>query len=285
MQTITTIAELRLSVRKQKAPGRVIGLVPTMGNLHAGHLQLVKEAQKKCDWIICSIFVNPLQFGPDEDLDAYPRTLDEDLALLEAYQCDCLFCPDSGEVYPRGLQSQSVVRVPDLGEAYCGRSRPGHFDGVTTVVSKLFNLCQPDLAFFGLKDFQQYLIIRKMVADLHFPVSVVGVETVREPDGLAMSSRNNYLDTEDRRRAPVLFQTLADTRDRIESGSIHFRELEDSARQRLEQAGLRPDYFVICNSRTLRQAEPGDSCLVILAAAFVGKSRLIDNICFTIPAR
>jgi pantoate--beta-alanine ligase len=282
MRSISSIAELKATIRDLRSQGKVLGLVPTMGNLHAGHLQLVTAARQEVDWVVCSIFVNPMQFGPAEDLDAYPRTLEEDRTKLEEYQCDCLFHPAAREVYPQGLQAQTLVSVPELGRDHCGKSRPGHFDGVTTVVSKLFNLCQPDRAYFGLKDYQQFLIIQKMVEDLLFPVELVGVETVRETDGLAMSSRNNYLILEERQKAPALYRTLVATGDAIKAGELDFRKLESAARQQLQEAGLQPDYFSICHGETLRPASASDSKLAILAAAYLGKSRLIDNVRLTL---
>ena len=278
LQCFTEIAGLRAQVKKLKSQGLSIGLVPTMGNLHAGHLKLVADARQRCDWVICSIFVNPMQFGPDEDLDAYPRTLEQDKNGLRATGCDCLFFPAVSEIYPQGLQSQTVVSVPELGTSHCGSSRPGHFDGVTTVVSKLFNICQPDVAFFGLKDFQQFLIIRKMVVDLLISVELVGVETEREADGLAISSRNNYLTREQRQLAPTLYRTLQETGAELEAGNKDFRALEAVGRSSLSEAGLQPDYFAICDASSLKAAQPEDTDLVILAAAYLGKARLIDNV-------
>lgn len=278
MRCISSISELKATIRDLRSQGKVIGLVPTMGNLHAGHLQLVTAARQEVDWVVCSIFVNPMQFGPAEDLEAYPRTLENDRKKLAENQCDCLFHPAAPEMYPRGLQAQTVVSVPELGRDHCGKSRPGHFDGVTTVVSKLLNLCQPDRAFFGLKDYQQFLIIQKMVEDLLFPVKLVGVETVREADGLAMSSRNSYLRPEDRQKAPALYRTLKTASEAILAGERDFHKLECAARQHLQETGLKPDYFSICHGETLRPASASDSCLAILAAAYLGKSRLIDNV-------
>ncbi|MCB1672052.1 MAG: pantoate--beta-alanine ligase [Gammaproteobacteria bacterium] len=283
MQSIDTLTGLKQVIREQRVSGRRIGLVPTMGNLHSGHLELIKAARLSADWVVCSIFVNPMQFGAGEDLDAYPRTLDADRERLETAGCDCLFHPAASEVYPQGLETQTIVSVPRLGLEHCGRSRPGHFDGVTTVVCKLFNLCQPDLAFFGLKDYQQYLIIQKMVADLQFPLEMIGVETVREADGLAMSSRNSYLTPDQRSQAPALYQTLMQVRTQIEAGNRQYGALEESAKQHLIAAGLTPDYVAICNGDTLLPARPTDSFLAILAAVFLGKTRLIDNIRLTLP--
>jgi pantoate--beta-alanine ligase len=253
-----------------------------MGNLHAGHLKLVTDAKRKCDWVVCSIFVNPMQFGANEDLEAYPRSLEQDKEGLRNTGCDCLFYPSVNEIYPHGLQHQTIVSVPELSTIHCGNSRPGHFDGVTTVVSKLLNICLPDVAFFGLKDYQQFLIIQKMVADLLFPVDLVGVETERETDGLAISSRNNYLTREQRQLAPALYRTLQDTRNELRAGNRDFRSVESQAREKLEASGLKPDYFTICQASSLQPAQAEDSELVILAAAFLGKARLIDNIRVTL---
>jgi pantoate--beta-alanine ligase len=283
MQNHTTIATLRNAIREARRGNRTIGLVPTMGNLHAGHLKLVKEARRCCDWLVCTVFVNPLQFGANEDLDSYPRTLADDRAKLQEYQCDCLFHPDPTEIYPRGLSGQTRVTVPELGIAHCGQSRPGHFEGVATVVCKLFNICQPDQAFFGLKDYQQYLILRRMADDLQFPIQITGVETEREADGLAMSSRNNYLSEAERSRAPLLYRTLTDAADHLRAGDRNFQQLEQSAIRALREAGLTVDYLTICNSTTLRPAVQEDRELVILAAVYLGKTRLIDNIRLAIP--
>lgn len=274
----TEIAGLRAHINELKSQGKVIGLIPTMGNLHAGHLKLITAAKQKCDRVICSIFVNPMQFAANEDLDTYPRTLEQDKAGLLETGCDCLFYPEISEIYPLGLQTQTVVSVPELGTSHCGSSRPGHFDGVTTVVSKLFNICQPDVAFFGLKDYQQFLIIQKMVSDLLFPIELVGVETEREPDGLAISSRNNYLTQEQRQLAPALYRILQGIRAELTAGNREFRALEASGRASLSAAGLKPDYFAICNAGSLQAAQPDDLELVILAAAHLGKARLIDNV-------
>jgi pantoate--beta-alanine ligase len=278
LRSFTEIADLQAAVKKLKSQGKVIGLVPTMGNLHAGHLKLVAQARQQCDWVICSIFVNPMQFGPGEDLDAYPRSLDQDKAGLLSTGCDCLFYPPVSEIYPEGLRNQTIVAVPELGTAYCGSSRPGHFDGVTTVVSKLFNICQPDIAFFGLKDYQQYLIIQKMVADLLFPIALVGVETERETDGLAISSRNIYLTPAQRQLAPALYRTLQATSAALTAGNRDFIALQESGCERLREAGLQPDYLAICHAGTLEPASERDRNLVILAAAYLGRARLIDNV-------
>jgi len=280
--SVTEIAELRYAVKELKTQGKVIGLVPTMGNLHAGHLKLIAQAKQQCDWVICSIFVNPMQFGPDEDLAAYPRTLDQDKAELASAGCHCLFYPEESEIYPNGLRTQTVVSVPELGNLHCGSSRPGHFDGVTTVVSKLFNICQPDVAYFGLKDYQQYLIIQKLVADLLFPVALVGIETERESDGLAISSRNNYLTAEQRQLAPALYRTLQAMSAALKAGDRNYTAIQERGYEILGKAELKPDYLAICNAATLEPAREIDTNLIILGAVFIGKARLIDNVRVTL---
>jgi pantoate--beta-alanine ligase len=249
-----------------------------MGNLHAGHISLVEEAKKQCDYVVASIFVNPMQFGRGEDLDAYPRTLQQDIAKLETAGCDALFAPSAAEMYPHGLESQTVVSVPQLSERHCGAARPGHFDGVATVVSKLFNIVRPDKAIFGLKDFQQYLIIRKMVKDLCFPITIIGMETLRENSGLAMSSRNSYLNSEQKKIAACLHRHLLQAQTDIAAGANNFVALEAKARKDLKQVGIQVEYFSICNAKNLEPATGTDNQLIILAAAFVGNTRLIDNI-------
>lgn len=282
MLNVTTIAEVRGLVRERRAAAQLIGLVPTMGNLHDGHLELVRAARKRCGFVITSIFVNPMQFGPTEDLLAYPRTLADDKRLLESAQCDCLFHPGAEEIYPGGLGAQTVVRVPELDKDFCGSSRPGHFEGVATVVSKLFNIIQPDSAFFGLKDYQQFLIISKMVRDLEFPIEIVGVETRREPSGLAMSSRNNYLSAAERTTAAALYWSLQDTAQRLRDGDRDIRTLCMTAERKLASEGFRPDYYAVCDAKTLKPADQDARNLVILAAAYLGKTRLIDNLRLTL---
>jgi len=249
-----------------------------MGNLHEGHLDLVRRARELCDVVVVSIFVNPLQFGPNEDLEAYPRTLAADKEKLFREGVDLLFTPGVDEIYPDGMEIHTRVSVPDLSETLCGRSRPGHFDGVTTVVAKLFNIVQPDKAVFGEKDFQQLSIVRKMVHDLRMPVEIVGVATARDEDGLALSSRNGYLTAEQRQVAPVLHQTLASCREAIACGFDNFLQLESHARMRLLQAGFEPDYFEIRDASTLRAVTEATEEIAILAAARLGKTRLIDNV-------
>lgn len=277
MQTLHSIHELRAAVSQHRADGKRIALVPTMGNLHRGHLTLVEVALQQADIVITSIFVNPLQFGANEDLDSYPRTLEEDCRQLQETGCHLVFAPSVAEVYPEGQTEQTRVEVPGLSDLHCGASRPGHFRGVTTVVCKLFNMVQPDLAVFGLKDYQQIAVIRKMVRDLCIPIEIVGVPTVRAESGLALSSRNGYLSEEELRIAPLLQQTLQQTAAAIESGDTDFGRLEESAQAALEAAGFRRDYYRILNRESLQPAQPGDE-IVILAAAHLGRARLIDNL-------
>jgi pantoate--beta-alanine ligase len=278
MRTYNSNAQLESALRRFRRNGQSIAFVPTMGNLHEGHLDLVRKARQLCDVVVVSIFVNPLQFGPTEDLDAYPRTLPADKEKLFSEGVQVLFAPGVDEIYPEGMRAQTVVHVPDLGETLCGSSRPGHFDGVTTVVSKLFNIVQPDIAVFGEKDFQQLSIVRKMVKDLCLPITIVGVATTRDQDGLAKSSRNGYLSLEQRRIAPILNQTLTSCREAIACGFDNFLQLESHARMKLLQAGFNPDYFAIRDARTLRAVTEDTEEIAILAAARLGSTRLIDNV-------
>lgn len=255
-----------------------IALVPTMGNLHQGHISLIENARKNSDFVVCSIFVNPMQFGINEDLDAYPRTLDADIKKLEAAGCDLLFTPEVNEIYANGLNQETAIHVPILGENYCGRSRPGHFDGVSTVVAKLFNIVQPDQAYFGLKDYQQFLIIKKMAIDLAFPINIIGVPIVRESNGLAMSSRNNYLSEKHKEQASNLFKTLLKASDELSNGSRDFSGVENSAKRELSSIGLEPDYFSICAAENLQPATKETQTFAILAAVNIGNTRLIDNV-------
>ncbi len=286
MQIIDSKTALQETLSGIRQAGHRLGLVPTMGNLHAGHLQLVSEARRHCDYVLTTIFVNPAQFGPGEDLERYPRTLAADTAALQDAGCDALFCPSTAEIYPEGSTDTTIVSVPLLSELHCGASRPGHFDGVCTVVSKLFNMIRPDLAFFGEKDYQQLFIIRKMVNDLCMPVNVIGIPTVREASGLALSSRNGYLSEAEKQRAPVLYRTLQETRKKLLDGPVSaFAALEQAARASIDAEGLRTDYFTVCSARTLLPASSGDRQLVILAAAWLGQTRLIDNICVDLQFR
>lgn len=277
MQTLTSIKALQDVIQEQRLAGRTIGFVPTMGNLHDGHLSLVRKAKEHSDFVVTSIFVNPLQFGAGEDLDNYPRTLEADSQQLEAQGNDVVFVPSVGEMYPTGMSAQTQVSVPQLSETLCGASRPGHFNGVTTVVTKLFNMVRPDIAVFGEKDFQQLSIIRKMVNDLCMPIEIIGVPTGRAADGLALSSRNGYLTAEERSIAPELNRTIQACKDAILSGATDFAHLEMSAKERLQAAGFKPDYFAIRDSNTLAEVTEQTQEIAILAAARLGATRLIDN--------
>ena len=283
MRIFTDTSSLRQHLQPLRHGARRIGLVPTMGNLHEGHLYLVDCARQQSGHVVATIFVNPMQFGPNEDLERYPRTPGQDQEQLQAHGCDALFMPPVAEMYPRGLEQQTRVVVPELAGLHCGAARPGHFDGVATIVSKLFNLVQPDLAFFGLKDYQQLLIIRQMAADLCFPLDIIGVPTQREPSGLALSSRNQYLSAEERQQAPRLYQSLQQLRTAIVGGERDYRNMELSAQKTLASTLVKPEYIAICNAATLQPAKEQDKALVILAAIRLGSTRLIDNITLTLP--
>lgn len=277
--TVSSVAELREYVHHAKIKGLSVGFVPTMGNLHAGHMSLIKQAKKHCDVVIASIFVNPLQFNDQNDLTNYPRTLEQDQALLEENGCSLLFAPTVDEMYPNGQQSQTIVSVPDVSMGLCGGSRPGHFDGVATVVTKLFNMVQADKAFFGEKDFQQLAVIRKMVADLCIPIDIVGIATERNRDGLALSSRNGYLSTEELALAPALYQALQGVANAIQQGNDFATTLEQT-QERLNKQGFKVDYLALCREADLKPATADDNQLVVLIAAFLGNARLIDNLPF-----
>ncbi|PPK51257.1 pantoate--beta-alanine ligase [Marinobacter persicus] len=278
MRTVHSLKELRSILRNYRQQGKTIGLVPTMGNLHEGHISLVRKASEAADIVVTSIFVNPMQFGANEDLDKYPRTLQEDQDKLAEAGNTLVFAPSVDEVYPEGMARQTKVLVPEVSEGHCGASRPGHFEGVATVVAMLFNMVQPDVAVFGEKDFQQLAVIKKMVRDLMIPVNVVGAPTVREEDGLAKSSRNGYLSEEERATAPIVFQTLNRVAEQLQQGRSDFQALEQEAQNVLAEAGLRPDYFNIVSSQTLKPATDEDRELTLLVAAFLGTTRLIDNL-------
>lgn len=278
MQTQQKIQHLRQVLKAARAEDKSIALIPTMGNLHEGHLELIRQARRRYDFLVCSLFVNPLQFGANEDLDAYPETLAADSEKLEGENCDCLFLPSVTEIYGSDLKQQTSVNVPGLTENFCGNSRPGHFDGVATVVIKLFNIVLPDAAYFGLKDYQQFLVIQKLSKDLAFNIRILGVETQREKSGLAMSSRNNYLSDEEKRNAAALYRCLAECSREIKQGNNDFTKLEITAKSRLQTASLKPDYFNICNADNLQAPTNDTQNLVILAAVYIAKSRLIDNI-------
>lgn len=280
MRTVNSISALRQQVAEWRQAGLSIGFAPTMGNLHAGHISLVERALERCDKVISSVFVNPLQFGPGEDLDSYPRTLGEDEQKLTAAGCHLLFAPPVQEMYPYGQAAVTTVAVPELTKHHCGASRPNHFDGVTTVVAKLFNLVQPDQAYFGKKDFQQLRVIRQMVEDLCIPVEIVGVAICREPDGLAMSSRNQYLTSQQRGDAPALRRSLLEAAEALHAGQS-IADVATKARAVQMAAGFEPDYFNVCDADTLVPQQgtmPIGAQWVILAASFQGKARLLDNI-------
>ena len=305
MITVNDIEELQRHLAAERAAGASICLVPTMGNLHAGHLALVDRAKEACDKVIASIFVNPMQFGPQEDFAEYPRTMEKDLAMLEQRGCDFVFTPavsaiygdsgdsgkgnDAGGDNAGGDNAESIplrrtaVRVPRLGDEFCGESRPGHFTGVTTVVNILFNLVRPDAACFGLKDYQQFLLVRQMVQDLHLGIDIIGVETQREPSGLAMSSRNNYLSPAQRQQAAVIYRCLQDCKSAILKGERNYPTLEKTAKSALSEAGLKPDYFAIREANSLQPPTPTDSHLAILAAAYLANTHLIDNLRLHLP--
>lgn len=279
MKTETTITGLRGALRAARKAGKSVAFVPTMGNLHDGHITLVKTAKRRADIVVASIFVNPTQFGANEDFDKYPRTLPADSALLADADCDLLFAPEVREMYPDGRGQYTSVSVSGVTDVLCGASRPGHFTGVATVVSKLFNIVQPDMALFGEKDYQQLAVIRCMARELCFPIEVIGVPTVRADDGLALSSRNGFLTAEERQQAPLLFQTLRNLQTAIESGQRDYAMLTEAARGHLGKCGFAPDYLEI-RRQDLAAAGPDDKALVILVAARLGSTRLIDNLTF-----
>lgn len=278
MQVFHHIYSLRQALRLERSAGKRIGFVPTMGNLHNAHLELVKIAQRNCDVVVTSIFVNPLQFGLNEDWDKYPRTLAEDSAKLESVNCNYLFCPSDTEIYPNGMAEQTRVIVPTMTNVLCGASRPGHFEGVTTVVAKLFNIVQPDEAVFGIKDYQQLAVIRRMVEDLCLPIQITAGEIFREPDGLALSSRNGFITDEERPRVAQLHRSLNWIKEQIEAGRKDFAALTDTARDQITAAGFNIDYVNICNSHTLDMAAHDDQMITILGAIYTQGARLIDNV-------
>jgi len=278
METVTTIAAVRERVRAWHKEGQRVAFVPTMGNLHPGHVSLIEAARKHGDRFVSSIFVNPMQFGPNEDFAHYPRTPTQDEQMLAAAGCNLMFMPDVAEIYPNGSQMATRIDVPGLSRILCGEFRPGHFEGVATIVAKLFHIVEPDVAVFGEKDFQQLTVIRRMVADLCIPVQVIGAPTVRDADGLAMSSRNQYLSAEERRIAPRIHQILTATAQRLQAGDNEFASLERAGSQELAAAGMRPDYFAIRQAVDLSVPQAQTSHLVVLIAARLGKARLIDNV-------
>ena len=280
MQTVQDIPALRAAIRGWRTQGRTVGFVPTMGNLHAGHQSLIKLARARTDRVVASIFVNPTQFGPNEDYDRYPRTLVQDQAALAESDCDLLFVPEVATLYPFGPEQSVSVRVPQITDTLEGAHRPGHFDGMATVVCKLFNLVQPDVAVFGQKDFQQLKVVERMVRDLGLPVKVMAAPILRADDGLALSSRNQYLSVEERARAPLIHDTLGKMRDLLRQGHP-WQAVEQVAASRLQRAGFMPDYVAIRRADDLTEPSGHESVgLIALAAARLGKTRLIDNLLF-----
>jgi pantoate--beta-alanine ligase len=277
VRTLTTIAETRNALAAARGSA-TIGLVPTMGNLHEGHLALVDASRRSCDVTIVSVFVNPLQFGPTEDFERYPRTPSEDTALLERAGVDFLFAPDEHEMYPTGSRDHVAVTVPSLTSILCGAHRSGHFDGVGTIVLKLFNIIAPTKAFFGEKDYQQLTLIKTICRQLDVPIEIIGVPTVRAEDGLALSSRNQYLSSEERVRAPAIRRTLQEIRTALEDGDQNYVALERGGSSRLTNEGFVVDYVAIRNAASLAEPIGTDRELVVLAAARLGRTRLIDNV-------
>jgi len=280
MQTVQDVSALRAAIRGWRSKGETVGFVPTMGNLHAGHQSLIKLARARTERVVASVFVNPTQFGPNEDFERYPRTLVQDQAALADQGCDLLFAPDVGTIYPFGPEHSVSLRVPQITETLEGAHRPGHFDGVATVVCKLFNLVQPDIAVFGQKDFQQLKVIERMVRDLSLPVKVMSAPTLRADDGLALSSRNQYLSPDERARSVLIYDTLSKMRELFLQGHA-WRALEQVASSRLTRAGFAPDYAVIRRADDLAEpAEDQREGLIALIAARLGTTRLIDNLMF-----
>ena len=277
MLIIETLPLLRQQIRRLRMEGKRVALVPTMGNLHDGHMKLVDEAKARADVVVVSIFVNPMQFDRPEDLARYPRTLQEDCEKLNKRKVDLVFAPSVKEIYPNGTETHTYVDVPGLSTMLEGASRPGHFRGVTTIVSKLFNLVQPDIACFGEKDFQQLALIRKMVADMGFDIEIVDVPIMRAKDGLALSSRNGYLTAEQRKIAPGLYKVLSSIADKLQVGERDLDEIITIAGQELNEKGFRADDIQIRDADTLLEVSENSKRAVILVAAWLGDARLIDN--------
>ncbi len=278
MQHVSTVSALRAEINAWRQRDLQVAFVPTMGNLHEGHLSLVTEARKLADRVVTSIFVNPLQFDDKADLSVYPRTLDQDIQQLTSVECDLVFTPSAETMYPDGMDKHTIITVPGMDDKLCGRSRPGHFDGVATVVAKLFNMVRADIAVFGEKDYQQLLLIKKMVVELNIPIKIIGLPTFREQNGLAMSSRNQYLTPQQRNQAASLYRILNDIKTKLEKGESKFAILEQKAREELQNLGFDPDYVEIRQAGNLELAKQSDKALRILLAARLGKARLIDNI-------
>ncbi|MCB1668005.1 MAG: pantoate--beta-alanine ligase [Porticoccaceae bacterium] len=284
MKIFHGIDGFREELNRERRAGKRVGFVPTMGNLHDAHIELIKLARQTNDVVVCSIFVNGLQFGLNEDWDKYPRTFEADCARLREAGCDYLFHPDDNEMYPNGLDTQTRVISPAMTDVLCGATRPGHFEGVTTVVTKLFNIVQPDEAVFGTKDYQQLAVVRRMVEDLCIPVVITSAPIHRDPDGLAMSSRNGYLSAAERPRANQLYKSLCWVIEQIEAGNRDYPVLEAEAKSQIEKAGFKTDYFSICSSKTLQLAAVDDLEITVLGAMYTSGARLIDNLSLTLSA-
>lgn len=272
------IDELRQRLDEERAAGKRVAVVPTMGNLHEGHLQLVRLAHEHADIVVATIFVNPLQFGLNEDWDKYPRTFESDCTQLDQENCHILFAPTDSEMYPNGMEYQTRVLCPTMTDILCGASRPGHFEGVTTVVTKLFHIVEPDIAIFGEKDFQQLAIIRRMTEDLCVRVKIIGAPIARDTDGLALSSRNRFISDEERPHANQLYKTLLWMKEQVAMGEMDYAQLEETGKHQMEAAGFRPDYLKVCNAQNLDPALDEDHDLAILGALFTSGARLIDNV-------
>ena len=278
MYIFKTIRGIVPALDEYRLQGKKIGFVPTMGNLHDGHIELVKLARKTNDVVVCSIFVNGLQFGLNQDWDKYPRTLEKDCEKLKSVSCEVLFHPDENQMYPNGLDSQTRVICPSMTDILCGASRPEHFEGVTTVVSKLLNIIQPNELILGRKDFQQMAILRRMIEDLCFPVNIIEANIYREADGLAMSSRNSFLTVAEKCKASQLYESLNWVVQMIRSGNKDFNFLQKEASKQINRAGFRTDYISVCNSKTLEMAAVDDIDITVLGAMYSSSARLIDNI-------
>ena len=278
MHTVTTVAELRQQIKTWKNQSKKIVLVPTMGNLHAGHLMLMKHARRCGDIIVCSIFVNALQFDRRGDLEAYPRTPEQDLAALQDENVDLVFMPEHEEVYSREYKPQQEIPKHAFNERLCGKFRPGYFDGVVEIVTRLFHIVCPDIAVFGEKDYQQLIIVKRLVQDMNFPIQIEQVATQREEDGLAYSSRNSYLSTDERAKAKYIYETLLEIKTKIKSGSRDFKALEKRTVEQLAMVGFRPDYVAVLDASNLESATYDTDFIAVLVAAWLGKTRLIDNI-------
>lgn len=278
MQCVDTISSLRACIKSWRDQNLTVAFVPTMGNLHQGHLSLIKKAKDLADRVVVSIFVNPLQFDDEKDLAAYPRTVDSDIEKLNSVDCDVLFMPTVDVMYPKGMTPHTHVIVPKMDDKLCGLMRPGHFDGVATVVIKLLNIVQADMAIFGEKDYQQLLLIRTLVCNLNLPVDIIGGQTFREETGLAMSSRNQYLTSQQRQQASGLYKILLNIKDKILGGDQNFTALSNQGLSKLQVMGFEPEYVDIRRADDLETAGPNDVRLVILVAARLGKARLIDNL-------